>query len=777
MAIGALVAACVMLAIGARLLWPPPSSGSVSVEGLGSTVRVTHDDAGVPHVQAEGVAEAFAGLGFAHAQDRLWQMELLRRTAQGTLSELFGRRTLPEDRFARTLGFADAAKREVTALDSQTAALLEAYSLGVNAWLAEIREGRVRAPLEFTWLEVVPRPWQPVDTLAIVRLRAWMLGRSIGSSLLLDRLVREVGGVASEPFFPESPTGARPNQLVRNRIGVDRLADRLASLVGLRGRVGSTGFVVGPDASKSGFPLLANDPHVGFQLPAVFYVAHVKAPGFEVGGATWPGVPAFWIGTTPTISWGQVALHVSASDLFEETIHPSDPHRYDVGGSWKPVERRLEWVNVRGAKPERVEVRATRHGALLASALPGDSAAQSLSLGWTGQGPESGIHAALALPQATSFATFRDSLRSLPGPPSIYLYADRGGVIGLQVAGQLPVRPIDTGLLPVPGSSRWYDWRGTLPFDELPHRTGTDRSWLVVGPRADGLEFPLPMAWLWTDTGATDRIRERLKSERTLGLHDLLQVQRETRNVRAPQRIRRMVDGLQPRSVEARRVLTILRDWDGGTGPDTVGASVYHAFRVRLLGRVLRRHVAPDHVDALLEFAEPVPGVLLERYLERVPREFELSMVHDSLEETWSWLASRVSANPARWVWGRVHRLRLPHSFARLGGGSTYLLGRLLSPGPIATPGDPSSIWTMHSDAGDPFHPLVGPAFRFAVDLGDPDHPRFGLCGGQSALPLARTYSDGVDDWVRGQPRVLWMHTADLAHHARGTWRLEPASD
>ena len=362
----------------------------------------------------------------------------------------------------------------------------------------------------------------------------------------------------------------------------------------------------------------------------------------------------------------------------------------------------------------------------------------------------------------------------MPAPPSIYLYADRGGTIGLQVAGHLPIRPIDTGLLPVPGSSRWYDWRGVVPFEELPSRTGKETPWLVVGPRADGLEFPVPMAWLWTDTGATDRIRERLEAERPLDFEELLVLQRETRNARAPARVRRMLGGVEPRSADARRMIRILREWDGSTGRETVGVSVYHAFRVRVLRRVLARHLPADQVRELLEFAEPVPGVLLERYLQRMPRELEVDLVHDALEETWSWLASRVSANPARWAWGRVHRLRLAHAFERMGGGATFLVGRLLGYGAVSAPGDPASIWTMHADGGDPFRPRVGPAFRFAVDLADPDHPRFGLCGGQSGVPLAGSYSDAVEDWARGRPRVLWMHAADVTHHARGSWRLEP---
>jgi penicillin amidase len=761
---------------GIRLFRLPAASGALLVEGLSAPVHIVRDTGGVPHVDAARIDDAWVGLGFAHAQDRLWQMELLRRSARGTLSELFGSKTLEADRLARTLGLARAAGREAERLDRRTRAALLAYGRGVNAWIAEIRERRAPLPLEFTWLGIKPERWEPADTLAIVRLRSWMLGRSLGASLLLDRLVREVGGVVSERFFPRPPSKQTLEDVVRTSRELGRVADQWAAVTGLKGRVGSLGFVVGREGSTSSQPILANDPHVEFQLPSVFYLAHLRTPTVNVAGATWPGVPVFWTGTTRHTAWGQVALHVNVSELFEETLHPSDPHRYDIAGRWAQADRQEEVIRVRGQGEERIEVLTTRHGPLLVSVLPGDEVARKLALHWTGQHPRSGLRALLALPRAQTFELFRASLRELPAPPTLFLYADRTGAIALQMAGHLPIRPIDTGLLPVPGRSRWYDWRGTLPFEELPHRTEADADWLVAGPRADGLTFPENVTWLWSDSGVTERVNERLRAAKKLGLEEVLALQRETQNASAPRAIRKLLAGVKPRSVAARRVYEILKGWQGATASDASGPAVYHTFRMRLLGQLLRRHLPPAEIDALLSLAEPVPGLALARYLEEAPDRPDQATVQTALEETWSWLSSEVSSNPAKWVWGQTHRLQLSHAFERLGSRLTQVAGRALSPGAFGVPGDPGSVWVMHAEGRDPFRPRVGPAFRFAVDLADPDHSRFGLCGGQSGLPGAARYVDGVSDWVRGKPRILWMHPADVAYHAGGTWELRPGS-
>jgi penicillin amidase len=260
----------------------PEPNGQVAAPQLERSVRISRDAFGVPHVQAESAAEAFTGLGFAHAQDRLWQLELLRRSARGRLSELFGEDALPADRLARTLGLHEAAEQEWSALRPSTRKVLQAYSDGVNLWIQAVLDRRVAVPFEFDWLGVEPELWTPQDSLMLVRFRAWLLGRSLSLTLLLDRLVRDLGGVASQDFFPVPPP-APDSDRVGKMLEIGRAADALAGVAGLHGRVGSIGFVVGRQRSRSGHALLANDPHVELRLPNLFYMAHLSTPEWEVG--------------------------------------------------------------------------------------------------------------------------------------------------------------------------------------------------------------------------------------------------------------------------------------------------------------------------------------------------------------------------------------------------------------------------------------------------------------------------------------------------------------
>lgn len=752
----------------------PAPHGSVSAVGLGAKVRVLRDPLGVAHIEAKSRRDGFLGLGFAHAQDRLWQMEVMRRASRGTLSEVFGSTTLPYDRLARTLGLYRTAVTESAGLRIPTRAALEAYVAGVNLWMEELRAGRAEMPLEFRWLGVEPEDWTSADSLALLRLRAWMIGKSLSAALLMQRFTHELGGVASQDFFPVPPLEQEP-ELVGSvsRLGI--IADRWARRFGLSGPVGSLGFVIGSERAAAGSPLLANDVHLGFQLPAVFYLAHLALPELELSGGTWPGIPVFWMGTNKQIAWGQVAIHASASDLYDEALHPSDRLLYDAGGRWVAAEKRTERIDVRYRKTEQLEIVTTRHGPLLGAVRPEDPSIQSYALRWAGQGPSSGIEALLGLQRARGWKDFRRALREFPAPVSTFLYADVEGNIGQQVAGHFPVRSIETGLLPVPGGTRYYDWRGYIPFDQLPRSFGNDIPWIVVSTRPRRDAFPRPVTWLWEHGGGAERVEALLSASSTHSLADAVAIQRDRNSTRGVAVVRRLLKGVSVNSQSAERVQRLLLEWDGSTEAEVLGVSVYHVFRERLTERLLAQRLGDESgLRQLIGDLEPIPGVLLARFLERVGASESAELVEAALEETWSWLAVEVSSNPARWAWGRVHRLRLEHPFERLGGPWLRLFGRPLGRGPFASPGDPDSVWTMHHRSLTAARVAIGPVIRYAVDLGDVSHARFGLAGGQSGHPGTPHYADALEDWLGGRSRPLWMHRGDVAYHERGIWEIHP---
>jgi penicillin amidase len=758
-------------------LWqgmPPPAHGQLELAELAKPVRIARDTFGVPHIEAASLADGFAALGFAHAQDRLWQMDLLRRHARGTLSEIFGSKTLPRDRLARTLGLAHDASSETERLPKSTRRLLDAYSHGVNRWIEEVRLLRQSRPFEVRWLGYELEDWSAEDTVAIVRYRAWTLSRTLSTSLLLQRLVDTIG-LPSRGFFPLRSVDEEP-RLVGSLYELGRIADAYAGGMGLNGPVGSLGFLVGARRTASGAPLLVNDSHLEFAIPPLAYAAHLRTPELELGGVTWPGVPVFWMGANRRVAFGQVALHASTSDLFDESLNPTDPHQYDRNGRWIKAEVREEQVVVRWGSDERFEVVSTRHGPLLGAALPHDPSARGYALRWTGHAKRSGIRGHLAMQTAQNWAEFRDALRSLPAPASTFLYADVDGNIGTQVAGQLPIRTrLQDGFLPTPGSTRYYDWRGFVAFDDLPSSFGDELPWLIVSSLRRDADFPEAVAWLWNDGAGGERIRARLKPNRRVTLTDAVAIQREQRSGRGTTLLKQLLEDTTGLTEHGARVRVLLLEWDGSTDIDSVGASVYHAFRQRLTQRLLRMRLADRVADLepLLRNTGPAPGLLLASFLERVEEAESVQLLDEVLEETWSWLGVHVSSNPRKWAWGRVHQLRLIHSFETLGGVPQLVVGRSLGRGPFPAPGDADSVWAMHHGAL-PDTAGVGPVVRLAVDLADTDHMLLGLAGGQSGHPGAPHYDDALADWLQGQPRPLWMHAADIAYHERGVWELHP---
>ena len=778
-AIGAAVVLALVVAAGAAVVLalvgrdPGASAqGQLQLPGLSAPARIVRDPFGIPHVDAANLVDAYRALGFAHAQDRLWQMEVLRRSARGRLAEILGPRALEADRLARTLGFGAAADREEKDLSPNTRAALEAYAAGVNAWLAEVSAMRAPRPFELRWLELEPEPWRPSDSLAIARLRAWNLGRSLGASLLLDRLVSELGGVPSRDFFPVRPSDGAHDPLAP-LLELGRAADNLAETAGLAGPSGSLGFVVPGARSASGKPLLANDAHVDFSAPAVFYLAHLKAGRFELSGATWPGLPVFWVGTNKTIAWGQVALHASVSDLFEETLDPAEPRRYERAGRWRKAKLRREQIAVRDGATVQLEVATTEHGPFLRSVRPDDTRATALALRWTGFAKQSGVDSALRLQRCGDWACFRDALRELPAPAATFLYAD-ATAIGTQVAGDLPIRSIDTGLLPVSGASRFYDWRGSIPFDELPSAYGPNLAAQVVSSHPDGDAFRHPVSWLWSSEGGAERVRELVGGATPIDVEGLVAIQRDTTSVRGPASLRLLIGELQPASSAAQRAKAMLLEWDGSTAVDSPGASLYHVFRQRLAHRLLDSLGVSRDAQVLLAQAEPAPGLVLARTLDRLGRDKAASLIEGALDETWATMRTQISANPKKWAWGEIHGVRLVHEFERSGSGTLRWVGRRLGVGPFPAPGDPDTAWTMYHGALPDAALELGPGLRYAVDLGDPDHALVGLAGGQSGSSGSAHYADALRDWLAGRPRPLWMHQSDVAYHQVGTWELVP---
>jgi penicillin amidase len=455
----------------------PQLEGTLRVPGLASAVEVRRDARGVPHLRAQSLEDLLFAQGYVTAQDRLWQMDLSRRLAQGELAEIFGERALSLDIENRTLGLRQAMERAVAELDPESRQILVAYTRGVNAFMDGHRQ---RLPIEFMILRYQPRPWQEIDSFSPALNMTQALSTSWRDELMRERIRKKVGPELYSDLFPDhspldepvaeplSQTGAareppRPTQPLNAHDADPALPPRAAadaSSVGL----GSNNWVLSGAHTRSGKPLLANDPHLGHSVPSVWYMIHLEAPGLDVSGVSLPGLPLVIIGHNQRIAWGMTNTAPDVQDLYAETFNFRDPKKYLHHGEWIAGEEREESIKVRKERDYRLTVKVTRHGPVVAHDNDRD-----LALRWTALEPHALRFPFLKIDRAGNWQEFTGALRDFTGPMQNFVYADSDGNIGYYAAGWVPVRKQGDGTVPSPGDTDDHDWTGFIPFEQLPH--------------------------------------------------------------------------------------------------------------------------------------------------------------------------------------------------------------------------------------------------------------------------------------------------------------------
>lgn len=771
----------------------------IVVTGLRAPVRIVRDRRGVPHVLAAHESDAYAGLGVVHARDRLGQMLWLRRRARGRAAELLGPSELPGDRWARTLRFAELGARVAAGLDPSTRRLLTAYAAGVNAVVEAVRAGRFPAPPGvLPGLEGEDR-WQPADSLAIARLRAFALDETVGASTVLAELVRALGGFGARPFFPEAldlreagEARLAPSRGPAPARAAPAVAGGLAALrraFGLLGRgVGSTAFLVGGDAARDGLPLLAGDLHLEPTLPAPLHLAHLRGGALDAAGAAVPGIPGFLAGINGHVAWTSVHAGAVVTDLTAERVRPGSPPRYHDGRRWRVASVREEEIPVRGAPPERLVVTTTRHGPLVDRLL--GVTGESLALRWTGADAGEGVSSLLRAARARTAAAFRAALRTHRAPVLAFLFADSRGAGGLQVAGAVPRRHLLSGLLPTPGTSDWYEWGGPVPFDELPSRTleeiGSGSAFLVA---ADASLFrrddPSRVDTVWRTGERARRVRTLLRRRLGAGpvqLGELAPVLGDVVSPHATELVELVVALAGDPGALGRRgeeVLEELRRWDGVSGVDRVGASVWHVFVDRLLRRLYRDRLPPGLLDRYLALPHSRPRHLVLAVLRAAraggtsspiyedPSEVRAA-VQDALRDTWRWLSAERGVSRARWTWGALHRLEFrPLPPAEAAG--------VRALGPWPHPGDGLTVAHAEPDPLRPFRVRSASTFRIYADLAEARSALVVLAPGQAEDPASPHHGDGVADLRSGRAAGLSISPIWIAEGAASELLLEPA--
>ncbi|NKE47274.1 penicillin acylase family protein [Roseomonas frigidaquae] len=725
----------------------PDAREELAIPSLSAPVAISLDEHGIPRIRAETERDAAVALGYLHARDRMFQMEAMRRSAAGRLAEIAGPSALRLDRFSRTLGLLPRAEADLAALDAGTRDMLAAYAEGVNALL--LVRGRLAAP-EFLVLGE-PEPWRPEHSLLWGKVMGLWLSGNWRRELERAALAEALPPAKLDDLWPQDASPGRPD--LASLPGAPHLA-RVLQAIPLFGEdaplpaSASNAWVVAGQRSASGAPILANDPHLGFNAPILWYLARIELPeGQFRAGATAPGVPGIVIGRNQSVAWGFTTTHSDTQDVFVERL--AGPDAYLTPDGPRPFTLREEHIAIRGQEePEILQVRETRHGPVI-SGLDGLATPEGhvLAVAMANLQPNDTAAAALvALNRATSVAEARAAGALFSSPPQTLLVADSAGRIAQYLLGRTPIRAGGDGSLPARGWDGSGDWTGFVPFDAMAHVEDPETGLIAnANSRPAPVDHPVFLGREWYGDWRLRRIRELLAAR---PLHDAAGFAAMQNDVVSPlaREILPVLRAVPPPPGLAARAHALLADWNGEMRADLPPPLIHHAWLRQFRQMALAAGGAPEGTAAGPEF---LARLLLEpgRAEAWCGSEGCTPLLARALERAVADLEAQYGGDLAEWRWGAAHVARFEHPLLRF----VPLLGRMtrLEAG---TGGDNETLSRggMRGSGENPFAHQHGAGLRMVSDLSDDEGALAIIATGQSGNPLSDNFASLMERWQSG---------------------------
>ncbi len=763
----------------------PQTQGKLTLPGLSAPVEVIRDRWGVPHIYAGNPHDLFFAQGFVHAQDRLWQMEINRRTATGRLSELFGPLALDTDRAVRTFGFHRLGQADWACADAELHEAVQAYTDGVNAFLTH---PAAKMPVEFMLLRHRPAPWKPEDSMAFARVMIWQLSHAWYGEIVRAQTIAAVGdehAAELEIHYPERNPITLPAGIEFNQLGVD---GTLASARGpflARGQ-GSNAWAVSGDRTVTGKPLFCNDMHLALMMPALWYPVHLVGGALNVTGVSLPGMPLVMVGHNARIAWGMTLAYTDCEDLFVEQFDPQNPHRYQFRDEWLEAEVTPEPIVVKGRKEPHVEqVISTRHGPVISDVVGYPQ--QRLAVNSMALRPCPATKGWLLLDKAQNWDDFVGAMRLIEAPQLSVGYADVEGNIGYWVTGKVPVRAKGQGMVPAPGWTGEYEWVGEVPFEEMPYALNPKQGYIVACNHRiipDG--YPHFLGSVWMAGYRARRIVDVLEGKEKVSVDDCRALQLDYACIPGREFVQRLA-GLSSPDPDIQRALDLLRAWDGRLGADSVAGTLFEVTRYTLvrdlvepgLGTELTLHWMGQGFHPVLMHSSEFFGhdtVALLRLLDQ-PDSWWIqqaggreAVLLRSLKEAVEWLKKELGPDVGSWQWGRIHRAIFPHAM-----GLQKPLDEVFNRGPLPIGGDEDTPCAAAFAPDEPYdNKAWAPGFREIVDMGDLSRSLFMVPPGQSGHLASPHYDDLAEPWVRGEYVPMLWTREQVEREAEGRLELTP---
>ena len=743
-------------------------SGKTRVEGIDASVTVIRDRWGIPHIRAQSLRDAFFTQGFCMAQDRAWQIELIRHMAHGRAASLLNRGLLGLDIQNRTLGFGRLAEEEWKHQSPEARAVLEAYAAGVNA---AIRTQPV--PFEFQAIGHQMQPWSPVDSLAIIKLVN--SGQQWASKLKFGQVAARLGPEAVVPLVPDVPPGATlivPSG-ARWAGQAHPFAADIARAMGepdgpVAGGGGSNCWVIHGSRTASGKPLVAGDPHLQMTLPGQWYVVHMECPEFTAAGPCNPGYPGpVFYGHNAKVAWTMTHAQGDRWDVYRERVRRgSSGVEYLYRGDWQPLAFRDERFAVRGGEPVEERLWLTHHGPVIFGDPLKDD--EVIAARWGLADPAHDTDAMLAVLRSSSAAEAHEAFKRYDSVSGNYCFADSAGDIGYQYAGRIPKRP--AWLVPVPGWTGDHEWDGDVPKEDLPCQDNPANGYLLTANnRTTAADYPHYLTYVTTRFRA-DRLRELIDATERFEIDDMRRLQSDLTSV-AARELAKSFASVNITTPRARSLQAYFDGWDGLLSADSAAALALDAVCEALAERVLRPYYEGSGTSVVITALEE-RRIIFEQVESRSPLMLPRGSSWDeeiaqAMETAAERLAARFGDDTTTWRWGAVHELRWRHNLGRDG----ELAGVLNLP-PIPVGGDATTPFNTAPEHDRSVG--IGVSYRQVLDLSDLNAAQVCIPPGNSGQPGSPHYSDNVDRWRNIQYHPLYINWDDIRANAEATLQLEP---
>lgn len=742
----------------------PDYNETVELTGLTAEVQVYRDSLAVPHIYAKNEADLFKTIGFVMAQDRMWQMDLLRRVTQGRLAEIFGEDLINTDLFLRALRIPEKSEMMLADLSPKQKTALEAYTNGVNQYLEQYAD---KLPPEFSILGYTPEAWEPIHSLNVTGYMAWDLaGSAYNAEITLYKIIQSIGmekaeglvpniaerGIVVFPDFKIDPALLElENSLMAEAKTVEELGVQIFS--------GSNNWAISGDKSTTGMPIMSNDMHLGLNAPGIWYQLHAVVEGeFNVTGLAVPGQPLIVAGHNENIAWGLTNLYVDDIDLYLETINPEDSSQYFFMGEWKNMEVRKELIRIKGGDSVYRENKFTHRGPLVSSFKKID---QAISMRWIGTGYSNEMRAIYLLNKAENWDDFKDAIRTFNSVSQNFVYADAAGNIGLYAGGGVPIRKGKNYLIK-PGETDEFDWTDRIPFEELPHSYNPESGMVSsANNKTVGNDYPYYIGTYFSQDYRINRIREMLEEKEKLSVEDFKTMLADQNSILARTFVPDMLVELA--SVDGdenfKKAYKLLVDWNGTMDADAIAPLLFEKTYHNMLVNLLKDDLGEDLFTEYYNNAQLSRNFIDDFWKTKDPfwcddittpdvKESFGDIVRKSFEETLAQLSVELGPNMDEWTWGTVHQVEFNH---QMGGVAIldFIFG--LNRGPYPVGGSFHTVSPYSYKFANAFTADHGASHRHIYLPNNWDESLTIIPTGESGIPASDHYMDQTEKYLNNE--------------------------